>query len=74
LLLHYQKLVNLRKMKSGGMSEGAATKGFGVEIEKMVAVSGGLGAAIKGIRPAETDANGSTVMKRQKSLKAAKII
>jgi hypothetical protein len=42
-----------KKMKSGGMSEGAATRGFGVEMKKTGGSVRGSGAAIKGVRSAK---------------------
>ena len=42
-----------KKMKSGGMSEGVAMKGFGVEMKKTGGSVRGSGAAIKGTRPAK---------------------
>jgi len=42
-----------KKMKSGGMSEGIASKGFGVEMKKHGGSVRGSGAAIKGVRSAK---------------------
>jgi len=42
-----------KKMISGGMSEGAATRGFGVEMKKTGGSVRGSGAAIKGVRSAK---------------------
>jgi hypothetical protein len=42
-----------KKMKSGGMSEGIATRGFGVEMKKTGGSVRGSGAAIKGVRSAK---------------------
>jgi hypothetical protein len=42
-----------KKMKSGGMSEGIATRGFGVEMKKTGGSVRGSGKAIKGVRSAK---------------------
>jgi hypothetical protein len=47
------KMLRNKKMRSGGMSEGIASKGFGVEMKKTGGSVRGSGAAIKGVRSAK---------------------